>query len=179
MSPTGQANCRLINKFDQNETINLLEALSVVKILDPACGSGAFPMGALHKIINALQKLDPDASWWKEKQLANVPNALAKQILKKKLDGESADYIRKLGVIQNSIYGVDIQPIASEISKLRSFLSLVIDETIVDDADNRGIQALPNLEFKFVTANTLVGLEENKKQGALDFEGKSTKNITE
>jgi len=158
------------NKFDTNETNKILEALSDVKILDPACGSGAFPMGALHKIIIALQKLDPDASWWKEKQIENVPNALAKQMLKEKLDGESADYVRKLGVIQNSIYGVDIQPIASEISKLRSFLSLVIDETIIDDAENRGIQALPNLEFKFVTANTLIGLpeEENQQIGLFD-----------
>lgn len=156
------------NKFDTNETNKILEALSEVKILDPACGSGAFPMGALHKIINALQKLDPDATWWKEKQIENVPNALAKQMLKEKLDGESADYVRKLGVIQNSIYGVDIQPIASEISKLRSFLSLVIDETIIDDAENRGIQALPNLEFKFVTANTLIGLEE-KNVSVIDF----------
>src|SRR5690554_4875311 len=158
------------NKFDTNETNKILEALSEVKILDPACGSGAFPMGALHKIIIALQKLDPDASWWKEKQIENVPNALAKQMLKEKLDGESADYVRKLGVIQNSIYGVDIQPIASEISKLRSFLSLVIDETIIDDAENRGIQALPNLEFKFVTANTLIGLpeEENQQIGLFD-----------
>jgi len=156
------------NKFEATETNKILEALSDVKILDPACGSGAFPLGALHKIIIALQKLDPDASWWKEKQIENVPNALAKQILKDKLDGESADYVRKLGVIQNSIYGVDIQPIASEISKLRSFLSLVIDETIIDDAENRGIQALPNLEFKFVTANTLIGLEE-KNISVMDF----------
>lgn len=158
------------NKFEPNKTKKILEALSDVKILDPACGSGAFPMGALHKIINALQKLDPDATWWKEKQIENVPNALAKQMLKEKLDGESADYVRKLGVIQNSIYGVDIQPIASEISKLRSFLSLVIDETIIDDAENRGIQALPNLEFKFVTANTLIGLpeEENQQIGLFD-----------
>jgi hypothetical protein len=158
------------NRFEPTETKNILEALSNVKILDPACGSGAFPMGALHKIINALQKLDSDASWWKKKQIANVPNALAKQMLKEKLDGESADYVRKLGVIQNSIYGVDIQPIASEISKLRSFLSLVIDETIIDEVENRGIQALPNLEFKFVTANTLIGLEEKQQtQRAFDF----------
>ena len=158
------------NTFEPTETNIILEALSDVKILDPACGSGAFPMGALHKIINALQKLDPDASWWKKKQIANVPNALAKQMLKEKLDGESADYVRKLGVIQNSIYGVDIQPIASEISKLRSFLSLVIDETIIDEVENRGIQALPNLEFKFVTANKLIGLEEKQQtQGAFDF----------
>ena len=156
------------NKFNETETKNILKALSDIKILDPACGSGAFPMGALHKIINALHKLDPDASWWKQKQIEKVPNALAKKMLKEKLDGESAEYVRKLGVIQNSIYGVDIQPIATEISKLRSFLSLVIDETIVDKADNRGIQALPNLEFKFVTANTLIGLEK-KDIAIIDF----------
>ncbi|MBE7628580.1 Eco57I restriction-modification methylase domain-containing protein [Tenacibaculum piscium] len=158
------------NKFDKNTTEKILKALSEVKILDPACGSGAFPMGALHKIINALQKLDPNATWWKNKQIANVPNAIAQKMLKEKLDGENADYIRKLGIIQNSIYGVDIQPIASEISKLRSFLSLVIDETIIDEKENRGIQPLPNLEFKFVTANTLICLpeEENQQFGLFD-----------
>ena len=100
-----------------------------------------------------------------KKQIENVPNALAKQMLKK-TDGER-QIMAKPGVIQNSIYGVDIQPIASEISKLRCFLSLIIDETIVDDAENRGIQALPNLEFKFVTANTLIGLEEKQWPKAL------------
>ncbi|MBD3638051.1 MAG: hypothetical protein HUJ25_11920, partial [Crocinitomicaceae bacterium] len=158
------------NKFDKKETVAILEALSDVKIIDPACGSGAFPMGALHKIIIALHKLDPDASWWKERQIENVPNALAKKMLKEKLDGESADYVRKLGIIQNSIYGVDIQPIASEISKLRSFLSLVIDETINDKNENRGIQALPNLEFKFVTANTLIGLDEGSTHQTMSMD---------
>ncbi|MCF6295439.1 MAG: hypothetical protein L3J25_07095 [Flavobacteriaceae bacterium] len=156
------------NRFNKTQTQTILQALSDVKILDPACGSGAFPMGALHKIILALHKLDPDASWWKAKQIENVPNALAKKMLKEKLDSENADYVRKLGIIQNSIYGVDIQPIAAEISKLRSFLSLVIDETINDKAENRGIKALPNLEFKFVTANTLIGLEE-KNISVMDF----------
>ena len=158
------------NNFNNKETKNILNALSDVKILDPACGSGAFPMGALHKIINALHKLDPDASWWKARQIENVTNALAKQMLKEKLDGESADYVRKLGIIQNSIYGVDIQPIASEISKLRSFLSLVIDETIDDEAENRGIQALPNLEFKFITANTLIGLDKGSTHQTLTID---------
>ncbi|MDU8885206.1 N-6 DNA methylase [Yeosuana sp. MJ-SS3] len=156
------------NRFNPFETKKILQALGDVKILDPACGSGAFPMGALHKIINALHKLDPDVSWWKERQLENIPNVLARKMLKEKLDTASADYVRKLGIIQNSIYGVDIQPIAAEISKLRSFLSLVIDENIDDNAENRGIEPLPNLEFKFVTANTLLGLEE-KNISVIDF----------
>ena len=152
--------------FSERQRISLLNALSDVKILDPACGSGAFPMGCLHKIILALQKLDTDASWWKAKQLSYQKNAMARKFLKEKLDNSNSDYIRKLGVIQNSIYGVDIQPIAAEISKLRSFLSLVIDENIDDNHPdgNRGILPLPNLEFKFVTANTLIGLEETRQQ---------------
>ncbi|PZX92786.1 hypothetical protein DOS84_13005 [Flavobacterium aquariorum] len=158
-----------INEFDEEQTIEILEALNIVKILDPACGSGAFPMGALHKIITILHKLDPDAIWWKEKQIKNIPNALARKYMQEHLDSKSPDYIRKLGVIQNSIYGVDLQPIATEISKLRSFLSLVIDESIYDNAENRGIEPLPNLEFKFVTANTLIGLpEDGGQQGMFD-----------
>lgn len=159
--------------FSEPQRIAMLNALSDVKILDPACGSGAFPMGCLHKIILALQKLDTDASWWKAKQLSFQKNAMAKQFLKEKLDNSNSDYIRKLGVIQNSIYGVDIQPIAAEISKLRSFLSLVIDENIDDNHPdgNRGILPLPNLEFKFVTANTLIGLDEGtaNKTLLMDF----------
>lgn len=160
------------NPFNEKETIVILEALSDVKILDPACGSGAFPMGVLHKIISLLKKLDKGAVWWKAKQLEKIDNALVRKAMETKLNQANSDYIRKLGVIQHSIYGVDIQPIAAEISKLRSFLSLIIDENIDDKAENRGIEPLPNLEFKFVTANTLISLEKGNTVGkdmTLDF----------
>ncbi|MDD4438989.1 MAG: TaqI-like C-terminal specificity domain-containing protein [Tissierellia bacterium] len=160
------------NMFNKVDTENILQALSEVKILDPACGSGAFPMGAVSKIIKALKKLDHGAKWWREQQIRAVPNVIARRKLKEKLDASTSDYARKLGVIQNSIYGVDIQPVAAEISKLRCFLSLVIDENIDDNAVNRGIEPLPNLEFKFVTANTLIDLAEKvelKDQTRIDF----------
>jgi hypothetical protein len=159
------------NPFNEKQTITILEALSEVKILDPACGSGAFPMGVLHKIIGLLKKLDKNAVWWKAKQLEKIDNALVRKTMETKLNQANSDYIRKLGVIQHSIYGVDIQPIAAEISKLRSFLSLIIDENIDDNHPdgNRGIEPLPNLEFKFVTANTLIGLEAEKQQTTFDF----------
>ncbi|MCF6168005.1 MAG: N-6 DNA methylase [Lutibacter sp.] len=157
------------NEFNTAQTEEILEALNTVKILDPACGSGAFPMGALHKIITILHKLDPDASWWKEKQVAKIDNAILRKQFEEKLNKSTNDYARKLGIIQHSIYGVDIQPIATEIAKLRSFLSLIIDENIDDNAPNRGIEPLPNLEFKFVTANTLIGLpDESGQQGMFD-----------
>lgn len=155
--------------FTKAETEAILDALDKVKILDPACGSGAFPMGVLQKIVQALQKLDPDAEWWKKRQVARISNAIVRKQLKEKLEASGVEYARKIGVIQNSLYGVDIQPVAAEISKLRCFLSLVVDETIDENKPNRGIEPLPNLEFKFVTADTLNKLpEENGQRGLFD-----------
>ena len=155
--------------FTQRETEAILDALDKVKILDPACGSGAFPMGVLQKITQALQKLDPDAEWWKKRQVARVSNAIVRKQLKQKLEASGVEYARKIGVIQNSLYGVDIQPVAAEISKLRCFLSLVVDENIDESKPNRGIEPLPNLEFKFVTADTLIKLlEDNGQRGLFD-----------
>lgn len=155
--------------FSIAETEAILDALDKVKILDPACGSGAFPMGVLQKIVQALQKLDPDAEWWKKRQVARVSNAIVRKQLKEKLESSGVEYARKIGVIQNSLFGVDIQPVAAEISKLRCFLSLVVDENIDENKPNRGIEPLPNLEFKFVTADTLIKLpEENGQRGLFD-----------
>ncbi|MBN2091449.1 N-6 DNA methylase [candidate division KSB1 bacterium] len=149
---------------DDNEKI--LNALDKLTVLDPACGSGAFPIGVMQKIVMALQKLDPDSRWWKERQISRIENAILRKQIKEKLDTASVEYARKLGIIQNSLFGVDIQPIAAEISKLRCFLTLVVDETIDDTKPNRGVEALPNLEFKFVTADTLIPLPAaTKKQG--------------
>ena len=153
--------------FSDSELENILDALDKVKILDPACGSGAFPMGVLQKIVMVLQKLDPEAEWWKKRQLKRISNPIVKKALREKLDASSVEYARKIGIIQNSLYGVDIQPIAAEISKLRCFLTLIVDENIDDTKENRGIEPLPNLEFKFVTADTLMKLPEQQEQRGL------------
>lgn len=155
------------NTFSEHERESILDALEKVKILDPACGSGAFPIGILQKIVMALQKLDPKANWWKERQIKRISNQYVRKALREKLEESSVEYAQKIGVIQNSLYGVDIQPIAAEISKLRCFLSLVVDETINENKPNRGIEPLPNLEFKFVTANTLLNLPIEKDHGGL------------
>ena len=154
-------------RFSNAELESILDALDKVRILDPACGSGAFPMGVLQKIVMALQKLDPKAEWWKKRQIKRIKNPIIRKALREKLDVSSVEYARKIGIIQNSLYGVDIQPIAAEISKLRCFLTLIVDENIDDDKGNRGIEPLPNLEFKFVTADTLVKLPEQQAQTGL------------
>lgn len=145
-------------KLDEDFVEDVLDALYKIKILDPACGSGAFPMGILQKILLILQKIDPDSKRWLSRILEDIEDETVKSYLETHIN---ADYVHKLGIIRDSIYGVDIQQIAVEISKLRVFLSLIIDETVSDTEPNRGVEPLPNLEFKFVCANTLIGLGEN------------------
>lgn len=145
----------------------IIKYLGDVKILDPACGSGAFPIGALQKIVFILQQIDPDAKKMYELEIKQVPSEF-KRFIQKEYEHGSFDYLRKLRVIRDCIYGVDIQPIATEISRLRCFLTLVVDQRIDDTQENRGIQPLPNLDFKFVTANSLIGLPKvDKTQGSL------------
>lgn len=74
------------------------------------------------------------------------------------------DYGRKLYLIENCIYGVDIQPIAVQIAKMRFFISLIVDQRVNSNAPNRGVRALPNLETKFVAANTLIGIDRPRQK---------------
>jgi hypothetical protein len=86
-------------EFERNEIQKILEALDRVKILDPACGSGAFPIGMLQKIVMALQKLDRNAVWWKERQVSRIDNPVLRKVVKDKLEKGSPEYARKLGTL--------------------------------------------------------------------------------
>ena len=153
----------------------IMSALYQCKVLDPACGSGAFPMGMLQQMVHVLAKLDPDNVIWKQlieekskQELADSLNNYSKE----ERDEVQADinrsfdlsqnapaYARKLYLIENCIYGVDIQTTAIQISKLRCFISLVVDQKVNNDpVDNYGIRPLPNLEARFVAANTLISV---------------------
>lgn len=131
----------------------ILSAIFELKILDPACGSGAFPMGLLQRIVKILELIDEDATIWFNLQSKEFKDAHKNR---------NKNYIRKLSIIKNTIYGIDIQPIAIEISKLRFFLSLIVDE-------EGGPEPLPNLEFKFVCANSLLPLYEGKTDSYKNF----------
>jgi type I restriction-modification system DNA methylase subunit len=160
-----------MHPFNEKETTTLLHAIHSCKILDPACGSGAFPMGMLHKLVYIIHKLDPDNARWKQIQIdaaANIPDFSARDAAIAAIESDFADneddYGRKLYLIQNCLYGVDIQPIAIQISKLRFFISLVCDQrTNRNKRENHGIRPLPNLETKFVAANALFGLKMEKQ----------------
>ena len=149
------------DEYPLNEEEKRKVTLSLLKfrVLDPACGSGAFPIGILQKVVWIQQQVDPNAEIWLEMQLSGMSIELQRH-LKNQVKNENFDYLRKLGVIRETLFGVDIQPIATEMSRLRCFLTLIVEEDVKDNLENRGIQPLPNLEFKFITANTLMDLSE-------------------
>ncbi len=159
------------NPFNEQESAALISAMDAIKVLDPACGSGAFPMGVLLKLVFILNKLDPGNQFWKQRQLdraAEIPDVTAResamQAIEQAFAENELDYGRKLYLIENCIYGVDIQPIAVQIAKLRFFISLVVDQTMNAGQENLGIRPLPNLETKFVAANTLIGIDRPENQ---------------
>jgi adenine-specific DNA-methyltransferase len=121
-----------VGQLKKEEKTLLLQFLEQIKILDPACGSGAFPMGILHKLVELHETLGTVKS----------PYELKKDIL------------------SQNIYGVDIMPMAIEIARLRAWLSLVLEENYnpKDPVHNFGVKPLPNLDFKFVCANSLIDL---------------------
>lgn len=163
--------------FSKAETQQLIAAIDNLKALDPAVGSGAFPMGMLHKLVHVLGKLDPGNEQWKARQLDKIEDVGLREDAERAFRDNPADYGRKLYLIENCIYGVDIQPIAVQIAKMRFFISLIVDQNRTEDAGkNYGILALPNLETKFVAANTLIGIDKPK---AGDFLGSLFDSIKE
>ena len=151
--------------FDEQEVEALIDAIDTCNILDPACGSGAFPMGILHKLVFILRKLDPKNERWKQKQLDKLDSVAIREELERIFENNDDDYGRKLYLIENCIYGVDIQPIAIQIAKLRFFISLICDQRAnKNKTQNCGVRPLPNLETKFVAANTLISLNIGKGQ---------------
>jgi type I restriction-modification system DNA methylase subunit len=106
------------------------DKLADIAVCDPAIGSGAFPVGMMQEIVRARSALTP--------YFNDVHERTA--------------YYFKRHAIQNCIYGVDIDPGAVEIAKLRLWLSLVVDED-----DVKQIKPLPNLDYKVVVGNSLMG----------------------
>lgn len=191
---------RLMLGYDQDVDIDLtddqrrklVEAVFNCRILDPACGSGAFPMGALQQLSHLLSRVDAGNRYWEDTVMSRAMTDVQKA---SHLDDENQeatkadiqevfnmsvaypDYARKLYLIENCIYGVDIQCIAVQISRLRFFISLLCEQKPTDNpTDNFGVRPLPNLEMKFVTANTLVMLS-NADDAHLLFEDEEIKHL--
>jgi adenine-specific DNA-methyltransferase len=111
----------------------IARALKEVKICDPAIGSGAFPMGLLNEIFQLVHKLH-EANKDKVERVWE-------------LKGWQPNLVKQ-NIIQNSIYGVDIEKGAVDVARLRFWLSLIVDEPEP--------KALPHLDYKIVVGNSLV-----------------------
>ena len=133
-------------QFAEKIAYKIIDALDNIKICDPAIGSGAFPMGLLQEIFNAQIYLQDLKGFKKAKTDADI----------------------KKHIIEESIFGVDIDSGAVDIARLRFWLSLVVDETKP--------QPLPNLDFKVICANTLIPLG---KINELDMNAKASLAVKE
>ena len=168
------------NPFDEVTTQKLISLIESLRIVDPAVGSGAFPMGILNKLVFILSKIDTENTLWKQAQIEAINRDVKDPTLKGKLitqaeehfKSKNTDYLRKLYLIEKCIYGVDIQQIAVEIAKLRFFISLLVDEEIDRTKENWGVEPLPNLDFKLMQGNSLIssfaGIDFEKKEGPKD-----------
>ena len=124
---------------DENISESVDEKLKNVKICDPAIGSGAFPMGLMRELYFCRSAIE------------GFDHAKAAEI--------------KKHIIQQNIYGVDIEKGAVDIARLRFWLSLIVDEETP--------HALPNLDFKIMQGNSL--LEQYKSIGLIDITYNATK----
>ena len=164
--------------FEDAERQAVVAEIARLKMLDPAVGSGAFPMGILQTLTLALRRLDPDNTLWEEwqkerararaREAFNTGDHAVRENELREISAtfekyRSSDFGRKLYLIQNGIYGVDIQPVACQIAKLRFFISLAIEQEPDPAAANLGIRPLPNLETRFIAADTLLGMERPKQ----------------
>ena len=140
-----------------NRLLEIDEALANVKVADPAVGSGAFPLGMLNEIVRARTNIT--------EYLGINMNKRDKWFLYK---NERSPYFLKKHAIKNSIFAVDIEPSAVDISQLRLWLSLVIDDEITPNAQNeleghRDPIPLPNLESNIICGNSLIDEYEGIK----------------
>lgn len=181
------------NLFEDEEKVRLVDAISDIKVLDPAVGSGAYPMAVLLKLTQALRRIDPDSRLWIDRQIrlagekidadprfGSAPERqVALQDVVNTVDTwRTKDYGRKLHILQNSIFGVDQQAAAIQTAKLRFFISLAIEQEVDLLADNFGVRPLPNLETRLIAANSVRKLPEGiqttlqtaRKNGIADLE---------
>ena len=155
-------------KLTKGKIKSFIDAASDLKLLDPAVGSGAFPMGALMVLTMALKRIDPQNAYLREREMRRANGfedsrirTEARQVVEEVFSpqNEHNHYGRKLSLIRDCIYGVDIQPMAVQICRLRFFISLAIEQKTDYSKPNFGIRPLPNLETKIIAADTLVKIQ--------------------
>lgn len=167
------------NTLTASEALDLYKALYSIKVLDPAVGSGAFPVGMMFEILECYKtigaKLERDHPYLVQNKLANPRDV----------------YRLKKQIIQNNLYGVDLEDFAVNIARLRFWLSLAVDFPIQMDtreefiAKVNEIEPLPNLMYKIRQGDSLlakyhgVSLELNERMKSGEFNTNRKKRITD
>ena len=132
----------------------IIHKLLETTVLDPACGSGAFPMGMLEEMMQVLTTVDPDGKIWVSEMMKSKDSEFREHIAEMFADGQIR-YIKKLGLLRNCLFGIDLLEYAIEITKLRCWLSLIVEQRVNFTKPNYNLKPLPNLEFKFYKKNSL------------------------
>lgn len=127
-----QLNSYYHNLMTPQQAKQLKQAIATIKVLDPAVGSGAFPLGMMQALLQVRQ-------------------AVARREGMKVQRGSLTISQWKREIIANNLYGVDIKPEAIEIAKLRMWLSLVVDIPNIED-----VEPLPNLDYKLMCGDSLI-----------------------
>ncbi len=137
----------MLLKLDAKLCTELLEqVLPKLKLLDPACGSGAFLIAALKTLTDIYGAIlgridilnDPYLNTWKKKQQGSR---------------STMNYVVKRRIVTDNLFGVDLMPEATDIARLRLFLAMVSSAKSVED-----LEPLPNIDFNILSGNSLIGL---------------------
>lgn len=132
----------------------IIRKLLETTVLDPACGSGAFPMGMLEEMMQVLTTVDPEGKVWVAEMMKSKDDEFREHISEMFADGQIR-YVKKLGLLRSCLFGVDLLEYAIEITKLRCWLSLIVEQRVDFSKENYNLKPLPNLEFKFYKKNSL------------------------
>jgi len=151
-------------KPENSKTI--IHKLLETTVLDPACGSGAFPMGMLEEMMQVLTTVDPEGKVWVAEMMKSKDEQFREHISEMFADGQIR-YVKKLGLLRSCLFGVDLLEYAIEITKLRCWLSLIVEQRVDFSKDNYNLKPLPNLEFKFYKKNSLFRFYKDEKLNEL------------
>lgn len=146
-------------KPENSKTI--IHKLLETTVLDPACGSGAFPMGMLEEMMQVLTTVDPEGKVWVAEMMKSKDDNFRNHISEMFADGQIR-YVKKLGLLRSCLFGVDLLEYAIEITKLRCWLSLIVEQRVDFSKENYNLKPLPNLEFKFYKKNSLFRFYKDK-----------------
>jgi hypothetical protein len=149
--------------FDTVEVGVLIAHIDQLKILDPACGSGAFPMGISHKLVHILGKLNPDNQGWRQRQIdrsGKSEDDIAE--INASFSAHEPDYARETVLNPKLHLWRRYSAHCRTNLEVALLISLLVNQHVTT-GKNRGILPLPNLETNFIAANTLLSLTEDER----------------